>query len=102
MSPDGWLMEIRFALSERCLDLEGLVVEGLGLRSIGLSASAASMSSGVKGLRSLKSLMFREPSGWRYDVFCRGASCFVPTGEVCVSLKVISPCGQFLRMSCLV
>ena len=40
--------------------------------------------------------------GWRYDVFCRGASCFFPTGEVCVSLKVISPCGQFLRMSCLV
>ena len=57
--------ETKIALSERYFDLVGLVVEGVGLRPLGLRASAASMSSGVKGLRMRKSLMLREPSGLR-------------------------------------
>ena len=65
MSPVGWAMDMRLALSDRYLDLVGLAVEGVGLRSIGLSASAASISSGVKGLRMRKSLMLSDPSGLR-------------------------------------
>ena len=65
VSPEGWATETKIALSERYFDLVGLVVEGVGLRSMGLRASAASMSSGVKGLRMRKSLMLREPSGLR-------------------------------------
>ena len=65
VSPEGWAIETRLALSERYLDLVGLVVEGVGLRSMGLRASAASMSSGVKGLRIRKSFILREPSGLR-------------------------------------
>ena len=63
-SPEGWATEIRLALSERCLDLDCDVL-CRGLRSIGLSASAASMSSGVKGLRMRNSLMFSDPSEFR-------------------------------------
>ena len=63
----------RLALSDRYFDLVGLVVEGVGLRYMGLRASAASssMSSGVKGLRIQKSLMLRAQSGLRYEVLLR-------------------------------
>ena len=57
VSPEGCATETKIALSDRYLDLVGLVVEGVGLRSMGLRASAASMSSGVKGFRMRKSLM---------------------------------------------
>lgn len=102
VSPDGWAMETRLALSDRYLDFVGLEVEGVGLRSIGLSASAASMSSGVKGLSMRNSLMLSDPSGFKYDVFWSGTSCLGPIGFVFVSRTVISLFGQFRRINCLV
>ena len=102
VSPVGWAIETRLALSDRYLDLVGLAVDGVGLRSIGLRASAASISSGVKGLRMRNSLMLSDPSGWRYDVFCSGTSSLDPIGFAFVSRSVISLFGQFRRINCLV
>ena len=65
VSPEGWATDIRLALSKRCLDFEGFVSDGVGSRSIGLRASAVSMSSGVKGFRIRKSFMLSDPSGLR-------------------------------------
>ena len=81
-SPEGWAMDMRFALSDLYWDLEAL----LGFLSTGFSSSASLMSSGVNGLRRRNFFMLREPSWLRYARSVRASSGGPLVKEVGISL----------------